>query len=181
MMNVTTYTNFLINTGLTQPQLLLLILIKNNKKDLIEKYKERFPTEDGTMIGQKWTDDLFEKKWLIKQNNKIVVSSKFNKLYTDRLYHYRELVENYPKFFIKDNVNYPLVLGNEHELSYLYNAKIYNDIDLHNEILELINYGKKNNLINFSIQKFIESKFWIALKEHRDKEINTENIDFNNF
>lgn len=182
MINTINYTRFLIKSGLTQSQLLFLLLIKKKQKKLIKEYKKRFPTDDGTMIGKKWIKDLYDNGWITENNGIIKTTYKFNSLFLDELYNYRELIEVYPKFFTTDKgVKMPLVTGNEHELSRLYGAKLYGDLELHYEILDLVEYGRENNLLNFGIEKFIKSRFWIALKEDKDKNIKKANIDFNDF
>ena len=46
------YIKFLIEHNLTQSQYLMLHLIYKNRGDLVKQYKDKFPSEDGTMIGQ---------------------------------------------------------------------------------------------------------------------------------
>jgi len=90
------YINFICENKLTQPQFLLLYLMYKNRNDLILKYKQNFPTEDGTMIGKLWLDDLFRRGFLIKEGERMLVTHTFKELFCDKIDVAEELLLAYP-------------------------------------------------------------------------------------
>jgi hypothetical protein len=49
--DVERYINFITTNKLTQAEFLFLYLIRRKNHEAMVKYKEAFPSEDGSMIG----------------------------------------------------------------------------------------------------------------------------------
>ena len=78
MILIDRYIEFLVENQLTQDQYLLLHLLKENRADLITRYKNAFPNEEGTMIGKELITDLIAKddisRWFKSLTKKIEVN-----------------------------------------------------------------------------------------------------------
>jgi len=172
MIKTNEYISFLLRTGLTQQQFLLLFLIYKKEQDNIEKYKARFPTKDLTMIGREATMELIEAEWLkLSPTNMLVVTDKFKHHFTKVSDEFllNELLEIYPPFVDNNGINIPLVTVDKHEYALKYNRRIAYSITAHNEILKDLKYGIKTGLIRFGVAKFIDSEMWVYLKKLREK------------
>ena len=168
MINQRVYVPFLMDTGLTQAQFLLLYLIYKEDKFMIEKYKARFPTEDGSMIGKYQTDSLFNEGWLEKDvTGRVFVTDKFKAHFIVDGEALRELLEHYPAFMEIRGANVPLLAIDTDRMEGVYGRKIYFSFLEHQEVLEDLHYGIENNYIRFGIQKFIEGELWIPLRRLR--------------
>jgi hypothetical protein len=168
------YLQFLFKTGLTQSQFLLLHLIYNKDQKYIDMYKERFPTDDGTMIGKVPTQQLLNEGWLTVNKDRILqVTDKFKEYYVIDEIALEELIQIYPPFYDKGGVKIPLVTVSKHEYSLKYGRKIYNSYQEHKEVMKDLQFAVNNNLINFGIAKFIDSDMWIKLRPMR---LGQENI-----
>lgn len=164
----TFYLDFLFKTGLTQSQFLLLHLLYKKDMKYIEMFKERFPTDDKTMIGKILTDDLIKHGWIkVSKTGDLTVTDKFRKLYVTDEIALNELINVYPAFFEKDGVKIPLVTVNKFQYALKYGRKIYNSIDEHNEVLKDLEFAESKGLINFGIAKFIDAEFWTKLRPMR--------------
>jgi hypothetical protein len=161
------YVNFICNNDLTQGQFLLLYLVYKNRLDLVKKYKETYPTQDGTMIGQLWIDKLFQKEWLIKNGNKTEVSIKFREQFCDKIDIAEELILLYPSTMEIEGKIVPLTAVDVMEFADLYYMKILGSQAEHLDILKDIKYGIENNMLNISIKKFVQSSYWKALRKKR--------------
>lgn len=181
MINEDKYIDFIIDNKLTQQQFLLLHLVFRKRWDLLRRYKETFPTNDGTIIGKTQTDRLLERGLLTykkdsSNNTHLTVSDIFRKAYTNDIYIADEVYDTYPAFSDgSDGVRYPLLAYDR--MSF---AKIYLDIinysqQEHEEILKDIEYGKENNLIKIKISNFLSSQFWKTLRGLRLKDESEEN------
>ncbi len=162
------YLDFLFKTGLTQAEFIFIFLVYKKDTNYINRYKERFPTEDGTMIGKYNTNRLIEDGWIKQEGDEYVAADKFRRLFISDSNGFDELVEYYPKYYETDKgVKMPLVLADKFQYSLKYGGMINNSIAEHNEIIKDIEYGAEHNLINFKIEKFIDSQFWNVLREKR--------------
>ncbi len=161
------YVNFICENNLTQPQFLLLYLIYKNRKDLILKYKQNFPTDDGTMIGKLWIDDLFRRGFLIKEDGNMLVTHSFKDLFCNKIDVAEELLLIYPSTLEIDGKMIPLTAIDVITVADLYIEKILDNRLEHEEILKDVRYGILNNLINLSLKKFILSKYWLGIRKIR--------------
>ncbi len=172
MINEEKYIEFIIENKLTQSQFLLLHLVYKNRWDLIKKYKEAFPTGDGTIIGKQATDLLLERGYLINDNGTAVVSNKFKEFYTT-FNVVDEIFSIYPQFTTNEQgVNIPLTAVDRTMFEKIYLDKIMYSAKEHFDIIKDINYGKENNLIKIGLSKFLNSEYWKVLRQQRIKDEN---------
>lgn len=161
------YIKFLIKHDLTQSQYLLLHLVHKKRTDLIRDYKEKFPTDDNTMIGKYLIDDLVKKGFLIEKDNTYKLTNKFLEQYVDKFTATEEIYDEYPSFFNKDGLNIPLKGMDRNIFANLYDKAISSSVLEHIEVMEDIKFGIEQGLMNLGIDKFIKSKHWLAIRPHR--------------
>ena len=174
------YITFLLKTGLTQQQFLLLFLIYKKEQNNIDKYKARFPNADHTMIGREETMYLLETEWLaLSKTNILIVTEKFTKHFVSDSQEWclNELLELYPPFIDKGGVNIPLVTVDKHVYSLKYNRRINYSVHVHQQIVEDLKYGILKGYIKFGISKFIDSEMWVPLRKLRLNEANISDVD----
>lgn len=164
------YIDFLMETGLTQAEFLFLFLIYKEDKKGIAMYKDRFPTEDGTMIGKLAIKQLKKEGWIdVDSKNQIEVTDKFLiHLVKDELA-LEELIEIFPPFYFNGKTNIPLVTVDKHIYSLKYGRKINYSFKEHQEVIKDLQYGINNNLITFGLAKFIDSDYWKSIRKLREE------------
>ena len=181
MINHTDYLDFLFTTGLSQSQFLLLYLIYKKDQDNINRYKERFPTEDGTMIGKYLTQQLIDEGWMILDSKKnLKLTYKFRQYFVIKETALNELLDIYPPFVDKEGVNIPLVTVDKYQYSLKYNRRILKSVKEHDEVLKDLQYGIDKGYIRFGIAKFIDAEMWKPLRKLRLKE-DTESVQLDVF
>ena len=173
------YLNFLFKTGLTQSQFLLLLLIYKDDQTYINKYKERFPTDDGTMIGKVMIESLIRDNWLkLGYKNKLQVTNKFkdNFIYEEEAL--QQVLDLYPPFIDKgDGIHIPLITVDRYQYSLIYNRRVHYSAAEHLEILKDLKFGIDNGYIRFGIAKFIDGEMWKPLRKLRLNTVDSINID----
>tara|TARA_R110000772_G_C13310328_1_gene440514 strand:- start:43185 stop:43661 length:477 start_codon:yes stop_codon:yes gene_type:complete len=138
-------------------------------QESIDKYKDRFPTEDGTVIGKYLQDDLLKNDW-VRVNDvtkRMTVTDKFRAYFIKDEDALNELIDIYPPFVTKGEVRYPLVTVDKFQYGMIYGRRIFNSIDEHNEVLLDLAFGVENNYITFGIGKFIDGEIWKVLRKIR--------------
>lgn len=166
------YICFLIRHNITQAQYLLLHLIYKKRVDLIIDYKKKFPSEDGTMIGEYYINDLIYKGFLKKdEKDNIEITNKFLNIFMDKHLVTEEIYKTYPTHFEKDGVQIPLSAMDRNVFANLYDIAIESLLEEHQEVIKDIEYGKSENLLNIGLDKFLKSKYWQVL---RGKRLNNE-------
>jgi hypothetical protein len=172
------YLQFLIEHKLTQGQFLLLYLIYKDRGDLILKYKENFPTEDGTMIGKYFIDDLLKKGFLEESltTGTITIGKKFKEAFINKHRATEEIFDIYPTHFSKDGVDIPLTAMDRNVFANLYDITIQSSFLEHEEILKDIQFGKEKSMLNLGIEKFLKSHYWKVIREIRLSNKKLDNI-----
>jgi len=173
------YLDFLILNRLTQPQFLLLHLIYKKRIDLLRKYKQAFPTDDGTIIGKRLTDELIQRGFLIikEEGGGFEIGKEFLKLYIDSREATEQIFRIYPTYYHKSGLDIPLNIMDRRTFSKIYEeAIIYSNAE-HIEVIKDIKYGKLHNLIIIPIDKFVKSHYWKVLRKQRLDYENTPQID----
>jgi hypothetical protein len=162
------YVEFLIEHDLTQGQYLLLHLIHKKRSDLIKKYKEKFPSDDGTMIGMYFIKDLVVKGFLIEDKiNGFVLTKKFLEIFINKHTACDEIYDIYPTYTNLNGVNIPLTSMDRNVFANLYDKAIQSSILEHLEIVEDIKFGIEQNLLNLGLDKFVKSQYWLAIRKKR--------------
>lgn len=107
----------------------------------------------------------------------------FNKTFIKQYFKYtgelgKELYDNYPSFITINNKVYSLKNISKKFISldefyFYYSSTIGHNIDKHNEIMDLLKWGKENDLIRIGILEFVVSHKWTELLELKnDNKIN---------
>lgn len=161
------YVKFLIKYNLTQSQFLMLYLIYKNRGDLMEEYTKAFPTDDNTMIGEYLINDLIKKEFIIQKGGKYEIGKAFKDIFVDRRQATDDIYKIYPKYFHKTGTDFPLEIMDRNVFSKIYDEAILSNAEEHEKVLKDIEYGKRYNLLNISLEKFVKSQFWKSLREHR--------------
>lgn len=166
------YIEFITKHNLTQSQFLLLHLMYKKKFELIKRYRECYPTDNGSMLGKNLTNDLITRGFLIKVDSSYKLGDIFLDIYIDEFTAGNEIWELYPKFIIINGTNIPLTTMDKNLFRKIYIDKILYNREEHLEVVKDIEYGNKNELINLGIDKFINSEFWKVLREKRINDAN---------
>lgn len=171
--NVERYIDFIIKNKLSQSQFLFLYLLHRNKIDSINKYKEAFPTLDGSMIGAFLRDELIDKGFIRKLNDDKMASSyqiteRFTDLFLKDIHEATdELFKSYPGFVNINGNPVPLTNTDKYKLALIYGERIDYDVEEHKEIIKDVVFGHKNGFIRSNIENFVRSESWNKLREVR--------------
>lgn len=162
------YVKFIIKNNLTQPQFLLLHLMYKKRLDLIKEYRVRFPSDNGSMVGKRLTDDLINRGFIVKNEKGYVLGDDFLDIYIDDYNAGNEIYEIYPKF-LQDSrgINIPLTTMDKNLFRKIYIDKILYNRQEHLEVIKDIEYGKLKGLLNLGLDKFVNSEFWLSIREQR--------------
>jgi hypothetical protein len=138
------------------------------RKDLIKKYKEKFPSDDGSMIGNYQIEDLLKRGFLVKnEEGRILLGKDFLEIYVDKHIATDEVYKEYPTYFNKDGADIPLSAMDRNVFANIYEDAIMGALDEHEEIIKDIKFGKANDLLNMGIEKFLKSQYWKHLRRRR--------------
>lgn len=94
----------------------------------------------------------------------------------------KELFETYPQFGIINNTQIPLRTVAKHfdsleQCYFKYGRAIGWNSEKHNEIIELVNWAKENNIINMSLSSFVINNSWLDLKAMKEGNVGNFNFD----
>ena len=174
IVNVDTYMNVLKKYKLTQAQYLYLYFIHFKKYKLIVEYKEMFPANDNTMLGNTQKQDLIDRGFIIELDNSGTAKSQrvgieFEKLFIDSGFAGKEMWKLYPNTYMKDGKEHPSKEVDRLMFSVRYAIAINYSPDTHKEVMELVKYGIKHNLIDCDILKFTLSTKWEIWRDSKEK------------
>lgn len=161
------YVNFICENKITQGQFLLLYLAYKKRMDLIVKYRQTFPADDGTMIGKYLLDDLINRGWLELVGENFTVSDKFKGIFCDKVMIAEELFAVYPSTTEISGSIVPLTAVDLITIANLYDEAIMHSITEHEEVLKDIKYALQNGMLSLSILKFVQSRYWLAIRKKR--------------
>lgn len=171
--NVERYVNFITKNKLTQAQFLMMYLLYRKRYESINKYKEAFPTDDNTMIGEGAKQELIKRGFIEKVNDEEKASSyqltnRFLSIFLkDHFEAADQFWDKYPGF-IKINGNpIPLTNMDKYRFANIYAERIDYSVDEHLEVMKDLDYGVENNLIRSNIEKFVMSEGWTKLRSLR--------------
>ena len=165
---------------------LLILAQSENDKSLIFKYY-KIPLEKRTSLAIIISE--LQRKGVILKNFKIPVplttdfnfeTIPFNKIFLNKYHKFsgelgQELRNTYPSIAIIGGEytpmqNYAKYFNSEEEFHFAYGKAIGWKPEKHKEVLELIEWAKKNGgiCLNMNIGAFVISKMWETIKVHRD-------------
>jgi hypothetical protein len=162
-----TYINTLEQLNITQTQLLFLILAYKRRIDLVKKYKTMFPTDDNSMIGDYYINDLIKKELLIPNGDGFKLGDKFLSIYINKHTATEEIFDIYPNSIEIDGSFAPLTVMDRNVFANLYEIAIQSSYLEHLEVIKDINYGIENRKLNLKIENFLKSKYWLNLRKER--------------
>jgi len=96
------------------------------------------------------------------------LSPKALRLMTTSFLKARELMKNYPRLLEINGKKYNIVNIGEAELSLSYQKNLEITETEHEEVLELLEWGKENKCVNIGLKKFAETQYWLTLKEMKE-------------
>lgn len=170
--NIDRYINFITENGLTQSQFTMLYLIARKRSDLISKYKEAFPTGDGTMIGSSLKRDLIDRGFIIKckdgeTQDCYELGQNFLNIYLDEYECGNEILEIYPSFMTIKGLSVPLITMDRYEFRQIYATRIGFDRTEHYEVVKDLKFAIEKNIIRFGIEKFVRAEMWKEIRKLR--------------
>lgn len=172
--NVERYVKFITDNNLTQSQFLMLYLLYRKKYECIKLYKEKVPTEDGSMIGKSLNQDLIDRGFLEAlskeegKEQKYKLTEKFTRLFIKDVHEAaRQFWDKYPGFVNIGGRNIPLTTMDQFRFANIYGERIDYSVEEHLEVLKDIEFGVNKNLISCSIEKFVMSENWMKIRQIR--------------
>jgi len=97
------------------------------------------------------------------------INPKFLKQFKIPVIKAKELIKIYPRLLEINGRNYNLVNIGYLDLAEIYEENLNLTDFLHEEVVELINWGKENDQINLGLEKFTKTQFWVLLKELKNR------------
>lgn len=185
--DVERYVDFITKNKLTQAEFLFLYLLKRKRVDAIAKYKRAFPSDDGSMIGNRSMTDLIKRGFLIHlgEGEKVSdyeVSGAFNDLFVqDKFEAADEVWKLYPPFVNIGGNDMTLTSCDRYEFAILYAEAIDYNVEEHKLVVEDIKYARDHGLLRISIEKFVRSKGWEAIRSKRSSTGKSQVVNEDNF
>ena len=167
----------------------LVFLAQEGHPEYLSKYFSQMPLKGAprdTMIS-------LQEKGIINKSYKIPEKGQtfnpldvdFNKLFMKSYLQHSydmgmELFMNYPAFIIINGKQFSLKniaksFKSLDDFAFAYGKAIKFDVEKHKEILELLEWGKEVNVLNYGIIEFITSLKWLELKELKESGLTTFN------
>lgn len=178
----------MLDIGINETEyILLLSMYYRNLDEEVPELIKRYAKVHGVFLNGKWQmfsdahkDNLVIKGYLVKNGERFELSDKFLDLFVTELVAGNELIDNYPAFATINGIRIPLKTSNRSELRKLYWSLIGGLRSEHDEVRQDVRYGKKEGLLNMSINNFIQSESWRDLRQMR-KEDAVNNIELEDF
>ena len=174
------YVHFLIKNELTTNQFLLLYLLYTEKMIKDQHQKLKF-TKEGLLYkwnehgkklasqnrnnGEGWTvseiKDIVKKEYAISLDSaysfdQLILTNKFSDLMIiSSSVAFDEILELYPDSIVIKGQTYFLKTGDLDEYASSYSKLMLYSVSKHNQIKEIIKFGKERNMINTNIGKFL--------------------------
>ena len=191
IVELNTILNLMTSYRLTESELMLVYLtfLAQDEQGSHTEYFVKWLSNGG----QERLRPLFEslkEKGIIKKNynpdsyipNEIEFNKNFLKSWAKNTGELgQELFDAYPAFLPAGGKLLPLRNISKkyyslEEFFFAYSVAIKHNVDAHKEVMELLEWGKENNLISYSILEFLASRKWLELKELRDNGIGGNSV-----
>lgn len=167
MILIDRYVKFLIDNQLSERQFLGLYLSYTKRNDLIELFKKNV-TNGMKIIPPNELSDLITKGFVkVDMYGNHIITDKFKAIFVDKHIATEQIYEIYPSFIYSNGVQIPLSTMDRNVFANLYEIAIMGSLEEHEEILLDIKYGKEKELLNIGIEKFLKSKYWLAIRKKR--------------
>lgn len=187
-MELNTIINIINKYNLSADELLLIYLtfISQSENGNAKIYFEHWYNGTGKNKLLQLFNSLKEKGIIKKNYNPKEYDPdeiEFNKTFIKQYFKYtgelgKELYDNYPSFITINNKVYSLKNISKKFISldefyFYYSSTIGHNINKHNEIMDLLKWGKENDQIRYGILEFVASNKWNELLELKnDNKIN---------
>ena len=167
----------------------LVFLAQEDHPEYLSKYFSQMPLRGAprdTMLSLQ-EKGIINKSYKIPEKGKtfnpldIDFNKNFMKSYLQHSYDMgMELFMNYPPYMIINGKQFSLrniakSFKNLDDFAFAYGKAIKFDIEKHKEIIELVEWAKEVNILNFGIIEFITSLKWLELKELKENGLTTFN------
>ena len=191
IVELNTILNLMASYRLTESELMLVYLtfLAQDEQGSHTEYFVKWLSNGG----QERLRPLFEslkEKGIIKKNynpdsyipNEIEFNKNFLKSWVKNTGELgQELFDAYPPFLPAGGKLLPLRNISKkyyslEEFFFAYSVAIKHNVDTHKEVMELLEWGKENNLISYSILEFLASRKWLELKELRNNGIGGNSV-----
>lgn len=184
-MEINTILNLLITYDITAEELLVIYLtfLARDEEGHPEYFSKWFSNGGNKRLRQVF-ESLKEKGIILKDYNPDTYDPndiRFNKLFLKSWLKNsgeigQELFDAYPPFLETPGKLYPLKniakkYNTLDEFFFAYSSAIKHNPDKHKEIMDLLEWGKKNKQINYGIVEFVISHKWDELKYLKDNNI----------
>ena len=161
-------------------RLLFLASEEENRKDYLIKYVTYAKPDFRSIIISLQDKGIVSKSYKIPErrtefNPEDIV---FNKNFTNKYLKFsysmgRELFDNYPVTINVNGITYSArTSGNKYrdleDMYYAYGRAIGNKPNVHQHVLELLDWAKENNLVNKGLYRFIADREWLNLEAMKD-------------
>lgn len=176
--------DLMIKYDLSEQELMIIKLIflaQENKKEYLIKYfthKDHSILKDVLISLQDKGIILKSYKIPNKGDNFIPEDVDFNKVFLKNYLQYSndlgmELFQNYPAFTVINGRTFSLknitkVFKSLEDFCFTYGKSIKFNLEKHEEVMELLEYAKSTNFINFNICEFVVSQKWEEIKILRE-------------
>lgn len=167
---------FMLDNHINETEYILLLSMYYRNLDeeippLIKRYAERY----GIQLEGKWhmfspsvKHPLVSKGYLIEiGTDKFQLTDMFLDLFVTEIIAGNELIDYYPSHIMIDNKKIPLKTTNRMELRKMYWSAIGGLRTEHEQVRLDVRYGKRHELLNMSINNFIQSEGWRDLRQMR--------------
>lgn len=167
----------------------LVFLAQEGHPEYLSKYFSQMPLKGAprdTMLSLQ-EKGIINKSYKIPEKGKtfnpldIDFNKNFMKSYLQHSYDMgMELFMNYPPYMIINGKQFSLrniakSFKNLDDFAFAYGKAIKFDVEKHKEIIELVEWAKEVNILNFGIIEFITSLKWLELKELKENGLTTFN------
>ena len=167
----------------------LVFLAQEGHPEYLSKYFSQMPLKGAprdTILSLQ-EKGIINKSYKIPEKGKtfnpldIDFNKNFMKSYLQHSYDMgMELFMNYPPYMIINGKQFSLrniakSFKNLDDFAFAYGKAIKFDVEKHKEIIELVEWAKEVNILNFGIIEFITSLKWLELKELKENGLTTFN------
>lgn len=170
-------------------RLLFLASEEERKQDYLLRYLSyRTDLSFSSIISSLQEKEIILKSYKIRKGEAFKPEDiPFNKVFLNNYFKYSlelgiDLFKHYPVSMIVNGVTHSMrgTQGKYRDLDDMflaYGKAIRNNPITHKEVIELLEWGKENNLVNTGMAEFIASKGWISLRDMKEGDAVVVNMD----
>lgn len=161
-------------------QLLILKLLSEAEEDRTVLYKLSKEMAELKLFNWNYVADLISRDIILDHNSSdfskpspmyfdyMEINPKYLKKFTTLTHKAKEVIKLYPRLIEINGKNFNLVNVGYVDLAEMYKENLEFTGFEHEEVLELIKWGKENKQINVGLEKFTKTQYWVLLKELKE-------------